>query len=116
MKGNGENRERDLGGRPKKLAPAAPSVRRFAREIGVDIGAVPGTGPGGRISIEDVKRYSRDVNARKTGSLPGAAAAPLPDFSKWGEISREQMSNVRKSTVASMSCVRVAVMLWMAIG
>ena len=40
-------------------APAAPSVRRLAREIGVDIQEVPGSGPGGRVSAEDVKRYAR---------------------------------------------------------
>ncbi|PWG74622.1 branched-chain alpha-keto acid dehydrogenase subunit E2, partial [Enterococcus hirae] len=41
--------------------PAAPSVRRFAREIGVDIHQVKGTGPGGRIREEDVKNYSKSA-------------------------------------------------------
>lgn len=94
--------------RPKKLAPASPTVRRFAREIGVDIVNVPGTGPGGRISVEDVKRYSRDQNARRTqstgaGLFIGQMAPPLPDFEKWGAVEREKMSNIRKSTAASMA-------------
>ncbi|MFQ5629402.1 MAG: 2-oxo acid dehydrogenase subunit E2 [bacterium] len=94
--------------RPKKLAPASPTVRRFAREIGIDINQVPGTGPGGRISVEDVKRYSRDRNARRTqstgaGLVIGQFAPPLPDFEKWGAVEREKMSNIRKSTAAAMA-------------
>ncbi len=93
----------------RKVAPAAPSVRRFAREIGIDINEVPGTGPGGRISIDDVKRYSKDLNARRSGAGSGTGSGiafqqqPLPDFSKWGEFRREKMSNIRKSTAVAMS-------------
>src|SRR5262245_38440468 len=48
-----------LPSEPQRPAvPAAPSVRQLAREIGVDIYQVPGSGPGGRISLEDVKRYA----------------------------------------------------------
>src|SRR3990170_414824 len=43
------------------FAPASPSVRRLAREIGIDISEVPGSGPGGRISEEDVKNYARQL-------------------------------------------------------
>ncbi len=85
---------------------ASPAVRQFAREIGVDIHQVTGTGPGGRISIDDVKRYARSISAA-TGapqpSVPGPAAASLPDFSKWGPIERQKMNNVRKKTVQHMS-------------
>ena len=42
-----------------KDVPAAPSVRRFAREIGIDVTQVSGTGPGGRISVDDVKAYAK---------------------------------------------------------
>src|SRR5207237_9757047 len=41
------------------VAPASPSVRRMARELGVDIGQVAGSGPGGRISIDDVKAHTK---------------------------------------------------------
>jgi len=88
----------------RKLVPAAPSVRRLAREIGVDVAAVPGTGPGGRISKADVKAYSKAVHEERAAA-PAAgpmAVPPLPDFAKWGEIEREAMSNVRRLTAERM--------------
>ncbi len=87
-------------------APAAPSVRRLAREIGIDIDEVEGSGPEGRISIEDVKNYSKILNQKKAvsgGSLPVIGAEKLPDFSKWGEITREPMSKVRETTARHLS-------------
>ena len=87
-------------------APAAPSVRRLAREIGVAIQEVPGSGPGGRVSAEDVKRYARTRPSDKPDVPPAAtapAAVPLPDFSRWGEIERRPMSNVRRLTADQMA-------------
>jgi len=84
--------------------PAAPSVRRFAREIGIDIAEVSGTGMSGRISIEDVKAHARSRSS-SGGSSPAAAPSattPLPDFSKWGETERQAMTNVRKATSRHM--------------
>ncbi len=83
-------------------APAAPSVRRLARELGVDIHRVPGSGPEGRISIEDVQEY---VKAALAGAGAGrtAAAVPLPDFTKWGEVDRKPMSNIRRKTAEHLS-------------
>ncbi|HCI44641.1 MAG TPA: branched-chain alpha-keto acid dehydrogenase subunit E2 [Candidatus Omnitrophica bacterium] len=84
--------------------PAAPSVRRFAREIGINIAQVPGTSAGGRISIEDVKAFAKALNTGRAAMAPaGAAAKPLPDFSKWGVIDRRPMSNIRKKTAEHMS-------------
>ena len=80
-------------------APAAPSVRRLARELGVEIAQVPGSGPQGRISLEDVQLYVK--NALSTMAAGGRAAAPaeaLPDFTKWGEVERKPMSNIRRKT------------------
>lgn len=77
-------------------APAAPSVRRFAREIGVDIARVRGSGPNGRISIDDVKAHSRESRNQPAPTSP--EEPPLPDFSRWGETSREAMSKVRGLT------------------
>ncbi len=88
-----------------KNVPAAPSVRRFAREIGIDITQVPGTGPGGRISLEDVKTYSKALNAQPRGSatMGSIVQQPLPDFSKWGQIERLPMSMIRKKTAEHLS-------------
>ena len=91
----------------KRIAPAAPSVRRFAREIGIDIHQVNGSGPGGRISVEDVKAFAKNINENLSKSGTGAAFAintePLPDFSKWGEVNIQPMSNVRKKTAEHLS-------------
>ncbi|MBI2501746.1 MAG: 2-oxo acid dehydrogenase subunit E2, partial [Candidatus Latescibacteria bacterium] len=83
----------------RQLVPAAPSVRRLARELGVDIAQVKGSGPGGRVSQEDVKVHVRQLNTQ--GPAPGAAPAPappLPDFSRWGKVERQPLSNVRRVT------------------
>ncbi len=89
-------------------APAAPSVRRFAREIGVDINEVKGSGQGGRISVENVKAHSKALHQKYreggtavTGGV--IAAPPLPDFSKWGEVDRQAMSKVRQKTAEHLS-------------
>ena len=92
---------------PTKLVPAAPSVRRLAREIGIDIAEVRGTGPGDRISADDVKAHARALNSRRSATPAAAAgqaeAAPLPDFSKWGGVERKPMSNVRRATARHMA-------------
>ena len=75
---------------------AAPSVRRLAREIGVEIQDVDGTGPGGRISMDDVKAHARERGGRSTAA---AGVAPkLPDFAQWGPIEKKPMSKVRRVT------------------
>ncbi|MBN1220661.1 MAG: 2-oxo acid dehydrogenase subunit E2 [Anaerolineae bacterium] len=91
---------------PGRPAPAAPSVRRLARELGVDINVVPGSGPGGRISQDDVKAYVKKLNTERPAvstAAPMAEAAPLPDFSKYGQVEREAMSNVRRATARNLS-------------
>ena len=82
-------------------APAAPSVRRMARELGVDINEVPGSGPSGRISVDDVKAHAKRIVA--TPGRGAAAAVPLPDFSRWGEIDRQPMRAVRRKTAEHLS-------------
>jgi pyruvate dehydrogenase E2 component (dihydrolipoamide acetyltransferase) len=83
-------------------APAAPSVRRMARELGVDINQVAGTGPSGRISVEDVKGHAKRLVA-SGGRGGGAAAEPLPDFSRWGDVDRQAMRAVRRKTAEHLS-------------
>jgi len=81
---------------------AAPSVRRFAREIGIDISQVKGTGPGGRISIDDVKNHARSgTSAAAAGPAPGAAA--LPDLEQFGPVERQAMSMIAKKTAQHMA-------------
>ena len=81
-------------------APAAPSVRRLARELGVDIRRVAGSGPAGRISLDDVQAYVRNALA---GGIPASAPSSLPDFTKWGEVERKPMSNIRRKTAEHLS-------------
>jgi pyruvate dehydrogenase E2 component (dihydrolipoamide acetyltransferase) len=87
--------------------PAAPHVRRLARELGIDIHNVPGSGPGGRICEADVKTFVKSVIAGvATGIGPAGAThvkqPALPDFSKWGKIERVSMRGVRRKTAEHM--------------
>jgi len=89
--------------------PASPSVRRLAREIGVDIAQVPGTGPDGRISEDDVKAFARRLLSASRPAAPALVAAPktaapeLPDFTQWGPVEREPMTGIRRATAEAMS-------------
>ncbi|MEF2279302.1 dihydrolipoyllysine-residue acetyltransferase [Deinococcus sp. YIM 134068] len=111
-------------GRP--VLPASPTVRRLARELGVDLRSVQGTGVAGRISEEDVRRTASQPAApaaqpvapqpaaqpapqptpapsQPAAPAPAAAATALPNFEKWGTVRREDMSGIRKATVRSMT-------------
>ncbi len=95
------------------VPPSAPSVRRLARELGVDIYQVQGTGPKGRISAQDVRNYVQETMQRITGGSPTPAAhgefpglhaqRPLPDFSQWGNTTREPLTRIREITADVMS-------------
>jgi len=91
------------GPEQREPVPAAPNVRRLARELGIDIQTVPGNGPEGRVSEDDVKSYSKELLA----SAAAAALAPhattfaqpdLPDFTKWGKTERVSIRGVRRKT------------------
>jgi pyruvate dehydrogenase E2 component (dihydrolipoamide acetyltransferase) len=70
--------------------------------LGVDIRRVSGSGPDGRISLEDVQAFVRSaMNAPQAAA--SAAAAALPDFTKWGEVERKPMSNIRRKTAEHLS-------------
>jgi pyruvate dehydrogenase E2 component (dihydrolipoamide acetyltransferase) len=81
----------------REPVPAAPHVRRLARELGVDIHEVKGTGPGGRISEDDVKAHSKALLTAAV-QAPGSHVSTLPDFSKWGKVERVSMRGVRRKT------------------
>ena len=83
--------------------PAAPHVRRLARELGLDIYNVTGSGPSGRISEDDVKGYAKATLAAAVSAAQAPQAArlaepELPDFTKWGEVERKPMRGVRRKT------------------
>jgi pyruvate dehydrogenase E2 component (dihydrolipoamide acetyltransferase) len=83
--------------------PAAPSVRRFARDLGVDIASVRGSGPGGRINQDDVQQF---VKAQMTGGSARVASPvgeALPDFTKWGAVDVKPMSGIRRKTAQHLS-------------
>jgi pyruvate dehydrogenase E2 component (dihydrolipoamide acetyltransferase) len=84
--------------------PASPSVRRFAREIGVNIREVNGTGRRGIITMDDIKLYAKRRLAEPRSATPGVVQPqPLPDFEKWGEVSREKFNKVRRLTADTMA-------------
>ncbi len=92
----------DPGHRP--LLAAAPSVRRLARDMGVDIRAIQGSGILDRISADDVHRFAETGSAAPTPAVASAApTVALPDFSRWGEVERSAMSGIRKATVRAMA-------------
>ena len=88
----------------KGSAPAAPSVRRIARELGVDINKVSGTGPDGRISMDDVKAHVKKLmQSRGEGIGVGIKREELPDFTKFGKVERVAMSKIREKTATHLS-------------
>jgi pyruvate dehydrogenase E2 component (dihydrolipoamide acetyltransferase) len=80
--------------------PAAPMVRRLARELGVDIYDVKGSGPGGRISEDDVKAHTKQLLLAvvSAAQVPRTLEPKLPDFTKWGKVERVSMRGVRRKT------------------
>ena len=105
----------DLGPTPGAKPHASPSVRKFARELGVDLTHVRGSGPKGRITTEDVREHVKGVMAG--GARPAVAAAapagsgiglnlpawPVVDFAKFGPIERVEMSRIRRISGPALS-------------
>jgi pyruvate dehydrogenase E2 component (dihydrolipoamide acetyltransferase) len=83
--------------------PASPTIRRMARELGVDIHDVRGSGPGGRISEADIKAHVREGHRASDQPVAGEAYGEpnLPDFSRWGEVESRDLSTVRRITAQS---------------
>jgi len=110
----------DLGPAPGSKAHASPSVRKFARELGVDLRQVRGSGLKGRITPEDVREHVKAVMAGgATAVAPAAAAAsglglalpawPQIDFAKFGPVERVDMSRIRK--ISGPALTRNAVLI-----
>lgn len=100
---------------PPKLAPiilppvdenrtvhAGPATRRYAREYSVDLAQVPGSGPSGRVTQDDVKNYLR-VLATGGGTGGGVKIPPMPSFETWGPVTSKPFESIRKRTAEHMS-------------
>ncbi|MFH0980868.1 MAG: 2-oxo acid dehydrogenase subunit E2 [Planctomycetota bacterium] len=106
--------------KPGATVLAAPATRRLARELGVDLTRVPGSGPAGRVRSEDVRRFAEGgvtavaSDAEAGGSAPGRVAAgtptgipfldlePLPTFEAWGPVERQPLRSIRRKVARKM--------------
>ncbi|MFZ1292907.1 MAG: 2-oxo acid dehydrogenase subunit E2, partial [Pseudomonadales bacterium] len=77
-------------------AHASPSVRKFARELGVDLGQVKGSGQKGRALLDDVKLFVKSVLSGAISTGPTLAKVPVVDFAKFGPVEVRPLSRVRK--------------------
>lgn len=93
-----EERTESGVGRTGSVEPAGPAVRRLARELGVELARVRGSGPGGRILREDVVAAVRQGSAHG-GARSGTGGSERDD---WGPVRREQMSRMRRTIAANM--------------
>jgi len=83
-------------------AHASPSVRKFAREIGADLGRINGTGPKGRITIEDVKAHVKRLLTTPIAPVSALPKVPEVDFAKFGAIELEPVSRIQKISRARL--------------
>jgi pyruvate dehydrogenase E2 component (dihydrolipoyllysine-residue acetyltransferase) len=94
---------------PTAAPAASPSVRRVARELGIDLSKVRGSEPGGRIVLGDVRAYIQRLikaAARPTPGAPGVPVRPVAeqiDFSRWGPVSKKPLTPLRQVIVRRMS-------------
>ncbi len=92
-------------------APAAsPTIRRLARDLGINLRRVQGTEPGGRIALADLRTYIQKLErlalqARSAAPAPAAARPPAPriDFAQWGPVVKKPMSPLRKTIAQRMA-------------
>ena len=117
-------------GKPaERPAPAAPATRRIARELGVDLRLVSPTGPGGRVTPEDVRRFAEgkqapapppqppleaeraeiEAAAGAATAIPYLDVAPLPDFAQWGPVDRQPLRSIRRKVAHKMVTSKILV-------
>ncbi len=88
-----------VGGSRSEKAHASPSVRRFARELGVDLGLVYGKGPKGRVLKEDIKAFTKSMlSGNKLGGNGNFGFPEIPpvDFSKFGQTEMQPLSRLKR--------------------
>jgi len=93
-----------------ELLPAGPATRKLARELGMDLSKVQGTGKDGRITLDDVKSHVKH-RLTSTPSLAGVPAVVLPDFSQWGPVERKPFSSLRRKVAENLTAAWSAVPL-----
>jgi pyruvate dehydrogenase E2 component (dihydrolipoamide acetyltransferase) len=108
-----EDEESETGseGKPGTVPAAAPSIRKLARDLGIDLTRVRGSSRGGRIMLEDVRAYIQKLQRLATvprAAAPAGAPASKPapeqvDFSKWGPISKSPLSPLREVIARRMA-------------
>jgi pyruvate dehydrogenase E2 component (dihydrolipoamide acetyltransferase) len=81
---------------------AGPATRRLAREWGIDLAQVPGSGPKGRITQDDLKNYVHALSS-SSPSTRGVKMPALPDFEKWGAVEKKPFESIRKRTAEHVS-------------
>jgi pyruvate dehydrogenase E2 component (dihydrolipoamide acetyltransferase) len=91
--------------RGDQVVPAGPATRHRARELGIDLRQVSGTGRHGRIVQEDIKNFVRQLAAGGPAVIATGALAPppLPKFEEWGPVERLPLSAIRKATARQVS-------------
>jgi pyruvate dehydrogenase E2 component (dihydrolipoamide acetyltransferase) len=105
----------------ERPVPAAPSTRRLARELGVDLYDVPPSGPAGRVTSEDVRAFAEKGEGEKKAAaeaeereavtravevpevIPSGRIPSLPDFERWGDVERVPLRSVRRATAKQMA-------------
>ena len=85
------------------IISAGPGTRKLARELGVDLGQVNGTGKRNRITLDDVKLFTKSIISGGKNSSITSANLDLPDFSRFGEIKREKITHLRKVISSNIS-------------
>ncbi len=91
-------------GRETAPVPAGPATRRMARELGVDLQRVSGSGPGGRVTTDDVQSFVRSLTTgRATPSGPPGSGVTLPPFDRFGAIERVAISKLGRVSAANLA-------------
>lgn len=84
------------------LPPASPSVRKAARELGIDLSKVPGSERGGRVTMRDLRSYIQRLGQGSSREVVVQGAAPSIDFSKWGPVTKKPLSSIRRTIAQNM--------------
>lgn len=99
----------------KGPVPASPATRKLARELAVDLREIPGSGPAGLVTADDVRSFTQGRSAESTVqesvdegkekeiAAPPSKPAPLPDFSRWGDVEPVPLQSIRRAIARKMT-------------